>query len=253
MNIPWWHDFYDEALEAVLLDSPSEEDNLAQARALMTLLDLKPGARVLDQCCGNGRLSLPLARLGCEVLGIDLATGYIAKAEARARCEGLSTRFEVQDALTWSATPPRQAVINMWTSFGYSDDDAVNRQMLQRAFDSLEAGGLFLLDTLNLPGVLHHFRPRMENRVTTADGELHLERLTRLNWERGLMLKDWIYTLPDGSRRVKHSSTRLYLPHNISALLRDCGFVDLKICGELDGSPLSMDSLRLIILARRPV
>lgn len=253
MTQAWWHDFYDESLEAVLLDAASEEDNLAQARALMALLGLKPGARVLDQCCGNGRLSLPLARLGFEVLGVDLAAGYIAKAEARARAEGLRVRFEVQDALTWSANPPRQVVINMWTSFGYSDDDAVNRQMLQRAFDSLEAGGVFLLDTLNLPGVLHHFRPRMENRVKTPAGELHLERLTTLDWERGLMLKDWIYTLPDGSRRVNHSSTRLYLPHSINAMLRDCGFVDLKICGELDGSPLSMDSLRLIISARRPL
>ncbi|MEN9358627.1 MAG: rRNA ((1939)-C(5))-methyltransferase RlmD [Verrucomicrobiota bacterium] len=253
MNKPWWHDFYDEALEAILLDAASDEDNVKQARALMSLLGLKPGARVLDQCCGNGRLSLPLARLGCEVLGVDLAAGYIAKAEARARSEGLNARFEVQDALEWYASPPRQAVINMWTSFGYSDQDEINRLMLQRAFDSLEPGGLFLLDTLNLPGVLHHFRERVENRVSTPAGELHLERLTRLDWDRGLMLKDWIYTLPDGSRQVKHSSTRLYLPHSICALLRSCGFVDLKIHGELDGSPLSMDSLRLIIVARRPL
>ena len=194
ISLPWWHDFYDETIEAVLLNSGSEQDNLAQARALMSLLGLAPGARVLDQCCGNGRLSLPLARLGCEVLGVDLAACYIAKAEARARAEGLSVRFQVQDALLWSATPRRQAVINMWTSFGYSDDDEVNQQMLQRAFDSLEPGGIFLLDTLNLPGVLHHFRPRMENRVPTPEGEIHLERLTRLDWDRGLMLKDWIYT-----------------------------------------------------------
>ena len=50
ISLPWWHDFYDETIEAVLLNSGSEQDNLAQARALMSLLGLAPGARVLDQC-----------------------------------------------------------------------------------------------------------------------------------------------------------------------------------------------------------
>ena len=45
----------------------------------------------------------------------------------------------------------------------------------------------------------------------------------------------------------------LYLPHTIIAMLRDCGFVDISIWGELNGSPLGMDSLRLIMQARRPL
>ena len=252
MNAPWWHEFYDDALEAVLLNSCSNQENQNQALAIIQLLGLVPGSTVLDQCCGNGRISLPLARLGCDVLGVDLAAGYIAKAEARARAEGLSARFETQDALDWAASPPRKAVINLWTSFGYSEIDEVNQRMLLRAYDSLKSGGRFLLETLHLPGVLRNFRAHMENRCSTPSGEIRLERFTRIDLAQGLMLKDWTYNLPDGSCRIRHSSTRLYLPHAIADMLRSCGFVDLKFYGDLNGSPLTMDSPRLVILAVRP-
>jgi ubiquinone/menaquinone biosynthesis C-methylase UbiE len=51
---------------------------------------LRPGMRFLDVASGSGALSLPGARLGAQVLAVDLTPGMIERLQARARQEGLS-------------------------------------------------------------------------------------------------------------------------------------------------------------------
>lgn len=60
-------------------------------------LELKPGMRVLDAACGTGNLSLPAARTGATVVGLDLAPNLIEQARANAEEAGLDIRFDVGD------------------------------------------------------------------------------------------------------------------------------------------------------------
>jgi SAM-dependent methyltransferase len=67
--------------------------------ALVGDLGIKAGIRVLDLGCGDGTTALPAARLGAEVLGVDIATNLVAAGNARARAEGLTNvTFEEGDA-----------------------------------------------------------------------------------------------------------------------------------------------------------
>lgn len=61
-------------------------------------LQLKPSARVLDVACGTGNQSLPAARAGAEVTGLDIATNLLVQARERAEKEGLKIRFVEGDA-----------------------------------------------------------------------------------------------------------------------------------------------------------
>ena len=61
-------------------------------------LNLKPGMRVLDVACGTGNLSLPAARLGAVVTGVDIAPNLIEQARANAEREGLTVQFDEGDA-----------------------------------------------------------------------------------------------------------------------------------------------------------
>lgn len=61
-------------------------------------LGLKPGTKVLDVACGTGNTSIPAARAGAEVTGIDIAPNLIEQAIARAETEGVDAKFEVGDA-----------------------------------------------------------------------------------------------------------------------------------------------------------
>lgn len=61
-------------------------------------LDVAPGTRMLDVACGAGQISIPAARAGAHVVGIDIAPNLIDQAQARARAEGLGARFDEGDA-----------------------------------------------------------------------------------------------------------------------------------------------------------
>jgi SAM-dependent methyltransferase len=61
-------------------------------------LNVQPGERLLDVACGAGQLSLPAARAGALVTGVDIAANLIAQARARAAAENLSIQFDEGDA-----------------------------------------------------------------------------------------------------------------------------------------------------------
>jgi SAM-dependent methyltransferase len=70
----------------------------AAAEAFIARLNIPPGARVLDVACGTGNTAIPLARRGCVVTGVDIATNLLEQARARAAEEHLSIQFDEGDA-----------------------------------------------------------------------------------------------------------------------------------------------------------
>jgi ubiquinone/menaquinone biosynthesis C-methylase UbiE len=59
---------------------------------------LKPNLRVLDVACGNGNLSIPAAKAGAIVIGIDIAPNLLDEARSRAAREQVKVEFEEGDA-----------------------------------------------------------------------------------------------------------------------------------------------------------
>jgi SAM-dependent methyltransferase len=68
------------------------------AAKFVNRLDLRPGERVLDVACGTGNLTLPAARRGASAVGQDIAPNLLEQGRARAKAEGLSIRFDENDA-----------------------------------------------------------------------------------------------------------------------------------------------------------
>jgi ubiquinone/menaquinone biosynthesis C-methylase UbiE len=60
--------------------------------------NIKPGETLLDVACGSGQISIPAARIGIKVTGVDIAPNSIEFATKRAQTEGLDARFEEGDA-----------------------------------------------------------------------------------------------------------------------------------------------------------
>ncbi len=67
--------------------------------ALVTTLGVSDGLEVLDLGCGDGTTALPAARLGADVLGVDIASNLVEAGNVRAQSEGLTNcRFQEGDA-----------------------------------------------------------------------------------------------------------------------------------------------------------
>lgn len=108
--------------------------NQVLVRRALRLLAVQPGERVADMFCGIGNFSLPIARSGAHVLGIEGTAGLVRRAQANATRNGLgdTTRFEAMDLFTIDAAkldalghfdrmlidPPRDGAIELVKALG---------------------------------------------------------------------------------------------------------------------------------------
>ena len=70
----------------------------AGALEFLSRIPIEPGMRILDVACGAGQISIPAARAGAKVTGIDIAPNLIEQARARAQAENLDAHFDEGDA-----------------------------------------------------------------------------------------------------------------------------------------------------------
>jgi 23S rRNA (uracil1939-C5)-methyltransferase len=105
--------------------------NRLLVRRALSLLDPRPGEKIVDFFCGLGNFSLPIARSGADVLGVEGHAGLLARAEENARANGLADRCrfaaaDLFDAAACTALPacdkalldpPREGAIELVKSF----------------------------------------------------------------------------------------------------------------------------------------
>ncbi len=80
-------------------------------RRAMLLLDPQPGERIADLFCGLGNFSLPIARKGAHVIGVEGSAALVARAAANAEANGLSALSTFSVANLFEATPQSLAAL----------------------------------------------------------------------------------------------------------------------------------------------
>jgi len=217
----------------------TDEVNDRQAALIWRLLELEPGADVLDLACGHGRIANRLAARGARVVGLDADAFFLE----RARQGGQDVEYLQGDmrALPWSE-PRFDAVVLWFTAFGYFDDQA-NAGVLRVIRSVLRDGGRLVMDINHLPFILAHFQRQAHIRrgsdVALDDFEWHEERSilsTRRTYVR------------DGVVREIEYDVRLYPPEELRELALAAGFSRVDLLG-MGGEPLTADDRRLVALA----
>ncbi len=244
----WFEDFFDEDYLRFAADRYPPEATAAEVEFLVEALALEPGTRVLDLACGHGRHSVELARRGCLVIGVDLSEPSLELAAARAAEAGVEVRFERADMRRIRFEREFDAVINMFTAFGYFAEEADNRLVLERVAAALAPGGAFLLETINPVAVFPRFEARGWHEL--SDGTVMLEERA-YDTARGRFETTWTFTSgPD--RRQHRFSHRAYTAPELTEMAAGAGLEVERLWGGLDGSELEKDSRRIVMLARRP-
>jgi ubiquinone/menaquinone biosynthesis C-methylase UbiE len=221
--------------ETFLTDEVSDR----QTDLIWRLLELEPGADVLDLACGHGRIASRLAARGARVTGLDADEFFLA----RARESGGDVEYLHGDmrALPW--TEPRFDAVVMWfTVFGYFDDET-NAEVLRGARRVLRSGGRLLIELNHLPWVLGHFRAQSWRR---RDADAALDEF-EWNPRTSVMTTRRTY-LRAGSVREISYGVRMYMPAELRDLLLAAGFSRVDLLN-LDGEQLTSDDRRLIVRA----
>ena len=238
----FWHLF-----EPVLFSPQRIARAKDEVDSLARLLPIGQGALLLDLCCGTGRHSLELARRGCLVTGVDRTGAYIEKARAAAAQESLAAVFAVADMRDYCEPGRFDVVVNLFGSFGYFEDPDDDRRVVASAYASLRPGGQFLIETMGKEILARGFQATdWEER---EDGMLLLsEKRVTQNWSRAETR--WIAIR--GTQRAEYRvSVRSYSAVELSALLSEGGFAEVRIYGSLDGLEYNQSAPRLVVLGRK--
>ena len=78
--------------------------NQVLVRRALSLLDPRPGERIADLFCGLGNFTLPIARRGADVVGMEGSAALVARATANSAHNGLSQRTQFQTANLFEVT-----------------------------------------------------------------------------------------------------------------------------------------------------
>ncbi len=85
--------------------------NRMLVRRAMRMLDARPGERIADFFCGLGNFTLPIARSGAQVLGIEGSAGLVERAVENAKRNGLAGNTEFRVADLFQMTPEGYAAL----------------------------------------------------------------------------------------------------------------------------------------------
>jgi SAM-dependent methyltransferase len=250
MDVPadWYDGFFEgEWLDEIALRIP-EEQTAAQVDLVVEKLGLRDGSRVLDLGCGHGRIALALTRRGCRVTGLDLSPRSLELARDAAAAEGLDVEWVEADMRDIPDGLELDAVVSLFTAFGYFEDDAENQRVLDSVARALVPGGGLLIDVASLLGLGRRY---LERTWKERDGVVNLIE-HEFDLLRGRNLARWTFVRPDGARTELVHSVRVYAPHELVAMLAAAGLETVEALGGWDGSELTLDSRRLIVLARKP-
>ena len=213
---------------------------------VVALLGIEPGTRILDLCCGPGRHSLELARRGFRVTGVDRTAAYLEKARKQAKSETLTIEFVQDDMRRFCRPDSFDGVINMFTSFGYFEDPADDRQVPVNIHQSLKTGGTLVMDIMGKEVLARIFSQRTWEE---KEGVIVLqEHKVCKNWS--WTENRWIMLKGQHCDEVTISH-RLYSAAELSDLLADCGFDSVDIYGDLAGTPYDHQAKRLVAVARK--
>lgn len=240
----WFGEWFDSPYYHLLYQHRDQQEARLFLDAVVRHYDIPLDTRILDLACGKGRHSFYLHSLGYEVEGVDLSPESIRHASLSAT-ERL--HFAVHDMRKVYKASHFDWVMNLFTSFGYFEDDDTHRQVITCMAKNLHPGGHLLIDFFDLAYVLHGLVPLEE--VVRQEIRYEIRR-----WFDGQYVRKQITVLHhDGQvAGVFEEKVRGFLLKDFEGFLADAGIRLLACHGGYDLSPyIESLSPRLIMVGQK--
>lgn len=241
----WWHEFY--PLFHPLFGLVPKRTTRAEVRFFVSKLGLRNGMSFLDCPCGIGRISIPMAQQGIRVTGIDIVPSFLDELNEKARRKKLSIRTFHNDMRRISFTNEFDAAGNLWTSFGLFERESDNLLTVKKMFQALKPGGKFMLHVINRDWIISHYQSNGWQEVAG------LKVLETRHFDLATSINHCVHTcIKDGEEKQVTSDIRMYSYHELLAMFRKVGFVDIQGFGSIKDEPVSLRERMLIVIGTKP-
>jgi SAM-dependent methyltransferase len=256
----WWETLFDDKYLLTYVDRIAEEDSQAQLEFIRNTLPLPREVAILDLACGYGRLSVPLAQEGYRVTGFDFSEYLLDIARQKAHTGGLAVPFIQGDMRHLDFENEFDAIINIFTSFGYFETVEEDRAVVEGVHRGLKRKGYFLLDFVNSPKAISWLYENgtidretgelVSQKTATLSNGLVVHQIERLDVGslRWKMKRTW---REGGKERSYFTNLRMYFLAELFQLITEAGLRVERVYGDFDASPYQADSKRILIVSRK--
>ncbi len=249
------HNNLEEFADPHIYDIEASDD---KGVAFYSALAQETGSPILEIACGTGRVSIPIARLGFEVTGLDIVPEMLALA--RSKSAGLPMRWIEGDARTFSLGEQFRLIFVTGNAFQAFLTRADQEALLARVRAHLHDKGLFAFETRN---------PRWAD-LETRDEEEEWQSYTNLHRISGRNVRVSKTQAYDHVAQILHWTTyrrwregdrqqmkitrialRYTFPQELAALLYYNGFTIMRQYGDWNLEPLTAASPSIIVVCRK--
>ena len=243
----WWTGYFDAQYLREYEPLFALERDRHEVARIVELLGLPTGSRILDCPCGQGRHAHLLAEAGFDVDGLDYSAELLERA--RERGTGRTLRYRRGDMRRLPArwTGRFDAVLNLFSSFGFFATGADDARVVAEFARVLKPGGALVWNGGSRDGIMARFLAR--DWWQNADGTMiaHERRFDPLS---GFLSIRSTWQGPDGAGTREHR-IRLYTANRIAELCAAAGLVVTEAFDGWDDRPLRRRSSEMTLVARK--
>ena len=223
------------------------ERDRREVSRLLEILGLPDGARILDVPCGQGRHAHLLAEVGFDVDGLDLSAELLTRARARGTGERLRYHRGDMRQLPSEWTGQFDAVLNLFTSFGFFTDPADDRAVITEFARVLRPTGVLVWHGGSRDGVMARFLQR--DWWESSDGTMHAQERS-FDPLSGVLSVESHWSGRRGGGKREHR-IRLYTATRLAELCADAGLIVESAYDGWRDRPLRRRSSEMLLVARK--
>ena len=255
MEAEWFNDeeFWERFIPVIFDDSrKAEAPRVADSVTSLARLNLyegkerRSGPRILDLCCGPGRISQELSRRGFITTGVDITECYLKTARENAAQDKLDIEYIHKDVRIFKRKNAFDAAVNLYNSFGYFENPEDDLLFLRNAHYSLKEGGAFIIDVLGKEIAVRDYCEAdwFERAGCTFLAETNPVDSWGSVWNRWVLIKG-------RERREKIFIQRLYAASELRTLMIQAGFTSVELYGDWNEAPYDEKAQTLIAVGRK--
>lgn len=217
----WFASWFDTPYYHILYKDRDNSEAQLFMDILTHYLNLPEHGEILDLACGKGRHAIYLNSLGYKVIGADLSENSIAHAK---QFENETLHFQVHD-MCKPFNKQFDAVFNLFTSFGYFENEDDNLKTIQAIQADLNETGFGVIDFMNSNYVIDNLVP--EETKTVENIDFQIKRFVK----DGYIIKD-IQFDDAGNTYQFQERVRAFTLEDFQALFDQAGVYLLDIFGD---------------------
>lgn len=212
-------------------------------------------ARILELCCGTGRLTLPIAKKGYNISGVDITSSMLEQAKTKALEADLEVEFIEADIRTLNLPEKYDFIFIPFNSIHHLYLNSDLFQTLNVVKKHLKENGLFLLDCYN-PNIQYIVNGEKEQKeiaeYTTRDGRKILIK-QKMQYENKSQINriEWHYYINGQFDSIQNLDMRLYFPQELDSYLEGNGFTIIHKFGSFEEEEFNDSSEKQIFVCNK--